>query len=367
LFDGNVYPLRTSVGVFRVPSFFADKEKMEALANTLDSAVEDHISEGAFLTRLKKEAALDDEEMNAVKGDIRVLYEQLLELHDQGLNGVWARIMKNSFAPLFLEQFHYIVGNPPWVNWESLPDDYRIQTKPLWEHYGLFPHGGMDTILGKGKKDISMLMTYVAVDKYLRRGGKLGFVVSQSLFKTSGAGQGFRRFILPDKMPFGPMSVDDMVELKPFEGAANRTAVVVLSKGNSVRYPISYQYWTKQKTGRGSGIGFDTPFEEVTSELITYRRWQAEPVDTKDKTSAWLTARPKALKAIHNVRGASDYTANEGTNTGGANAVYWIDLVGTRPGGLAIAANITEGAKRKATATQAAIELDLVYPLIFIP
>ena len=27
----------------------------------------------------------------------------------------------------------------------------------------------MDTILGKGKKDISMIMTYVAIDKYLKQ------------------------------------------------------------------------------------------------------------------------------------------------------------------------------------------------------
>ena len=59
-----------------------------------------------------------------------------------------------------------MVGNPPWINWESLPPGYREQTMPLWQEYGLFVHSGMDTILGKGKKDISTLMTYVAADRY---------------------------------------------------------------------------------------------------------------------------------------------------------------------------------------------------------
>lgn len=231
LFEGDVYRLKTAARVFRVPVMFADRERMDALTNVLDEAVEASVGEDAFLTRVARSAELTPEESKAGAHDLGALYRDIRELHEEGLNGVWARIVKNAFAPLFLEPCHYVVGNPPWVNWESLPDEYRMETKPIWEHYGLFPHGGMDTILGKGKKDISMLMTYVAVDRYIRRGGKLGFVLSQSLFKTSGAGQGFRRFVLPDKTPFGPLVVEDMVDLKPFEGAANRTAVAVFGKG----------------------------------------------------------------------------------------------------------------------------------------
>jgi len=75
------------------------------------------------------------------------LYEQLLDLQRKGINGIWARIIKNAFAPLFQGRFDYVAGNPPWVNWESLPDDYRQETKDLWVYHGLFPHSGMDTML----------------------------------------------------------------------------------------------------------------------------------------------------------------------------------------------------------------------------
>ncbi len=364
LFDGNIYPLKTAVGVFRVPSVFAERERMDALANLLDESVEAKIAESSFLARVTREAALEPEELEAAKTDLKTLYRQLLELHQNGLNGVWARIIKNAFSPLFVEPCHYVVGNPPWVNWEHLPDDYRRSTMPLWEHYGLFPHGGMDTILGKGKKDISMLMTYVAADRYLRRGGKLGFVLSQSLFKTSGAGQGFRRFLLPDKTPFGPLVVEDMVELKPFEGATNRTSVAVFAKGHPTRYPVTYQRWRKSGTGRGSAIGFDTPYEEVTKEKITFRVWHAEPVNSEDSTSAWITARPKALRALRQLIGNSAYSAHAGSFTGGANGIYWIEIVGTRPKGSVIIANITEGAKRRIPSTKAAVEIDLLYPLL---
>ncbi|MBI4567101.1 MAG: N-6 DNA methylase [Planctomycetes bacterium] len=364
LFTGGVYPLKTAVGEFRVPAIFAERERMDALANVLDESVESGVGKDAFLHRLRDAAMLPAKEMGEAESDLVKLFQQLKELHDQGLNGVWARIIKNAFAPLFIEPCHYVVGNPPWVNWESLPDDYRQQTIPLWQGYGLFPHGGMDTILGKGKKDIAMLMTYVAADRYLRGGGRLGFVLPQNLFKTSGSGQGFRRFKLPEDTPFGPIIVEDMVELSPFEGATNRTAVAVFLKGKEVRYPVSYQYWKKRGTGRGSAIGFDTPYEEVTAEKITFRSWYAEPVNRKDSTSAWITGRRKALKALHNVLGKSPYEAHAGSFTGGANGIYWVEIVGERPGGLSIVANITEGAKKIIPSTQAAVETDLLYPLL---
>lgn len=240
LFDNGLYKLKTSVGVFDVPETFASKERMEALTNIVDESVESRIGEEAFLERLARTVDIYQSEFEAARGPLAELYRRLAELHGQGLNGVWARIIKNGFAPLFLEPVHYIVGNPPWVNWENLPDDYRQRSIPTWQKYGLFPHAGMDTILGKGKKDISMLMTYVSMDKYLLPRGKLGFVLSQSLFKTSGAGQGFRRFALPDGTTFGPLVVEDMVELKPFEGATNRTSVAVFGKGYPVRYPVPF-------------------------------------------------------------------------------------------------------------------------------
>jgi hypothetical protein len=339
---------------------------MNKMADVLDDSVESHVSETTFIKRLSTECNLEREEVLSGGETLKKLFRRLKELHEAGLNGVWARIIKNAFAPQFIEPCHYIVGNPPWVNWEHLPDEYRRSTMSLWEHYGLFPkrEKAMDTILGAAKYDISMLMTYVAVDKYLRLGGKLGFVLSQSLFKTSGAGQGFRRFMLPDGVPFGPLVVEDMVELKPFEGAANRTAVAVFAKGHAIRYPVSYQYWVKKRKGRGSGIGFDTPYEEVSKELISFRPWQAEPVNAKDITSSWITARGKALKALHKVLGPSDYKAREGVNTGGANAVFWVSITGARPGGSLMISNLTEGARRKVASSQASVESELVYPLL---
>lgn len=185
---------------------------------------------------------------------------------------------------------------------------------PLWQQYGLFVHSGMDTILGKGKKDISTLMTYVAMDRYLKQRGKLAFVITQSVFKTSGAAQGFRRFQLPDNVPLRVLHVDDLSELQPFEGASNHTSVVVLQRGQATRYPVPYTYWRKAVKGRG--IDYESDLDEVFT-MVRRMEMSARPVSGDDPTSPWLTARPRALRAIQKVLGESDYAAREGANSGG--------------------------------------------------
>jgi len=122
------------------------------------------------------------------------LYAKIEELEKEGKNKIWTRLLKNSFAPLLMGKFDFVVGNPPWVRWGYLPEGYRDATLKLWKEYGLFSLSGMDVRLGAGEKGFSMLFTYVAADRYLKKGKKLAFLITQEVFKTKGAGEGFRRF-----------------------------------------------------------------------------------------------------------------------------------------------------------------------------
>jgi hypothetical protein len=361
LFGAGAYHLRTSVGTFAIPEevFKADLDRFCVL---LEESVRAEVASGAFVHRVEQDLGIVAN--TRVGGDLSAVYSQLLDLHTHGLNGLWARLIKNNFAPLTVGQFDYVVGNPPWVNWESLPNGYRTHTKGLWERYGLFPHGGMDAILGKGKKDISMLMTYTVADALLRDGGRLGFVITQSVFKSSGAGQGFRHFGLPADKQCAPLlhilHVDDMVALNPFEGAANRTAVVVLEKGRATRYPVAYTVWQREP---GARFTYDSTIDEVSAATRRLRH-AASPVDVADPTSSWLTGPRKAVDAIRKVLGKSGYDAHAGVYSGGANGVYWLETVLRRPDGLLLVRNITEGAKVKVESVAEAIEPDLVYPLL---
>jgi SAM-dependent methyltransferase len=363
LYSHDAYTFPTAVGAFEIPAALCRIGVFDRFCDLLEACVNSDTLPDAFVQRVERELAPAD--WNAEDAArIKQTYERLRDLHAQGLNGLWARLLKNNFAPLTVGQFDYIVGNPPWINWEHLPDAYRDATKDLWTRYQLAgTYKGGRPRLGAVKVDIATLMTYVVADALLKEGGKLGFVITQSVFKTA-AGAGFRRFELPtqhkQKRPLKVLHVDDMVELQPFEAASNRTAVLVLQKGQPTCYPVPYTVWRKVE---GARFSYDSTIDEV---LAATQRFEchAEPVDPRDPTSQWLTAHPAALNAIRKVLGKACYKAHEGVNTGGANAVYWVQKTYTHPNGDVVVQNITEGAKIKVEQVSMTVEPDLLYPLL---
>jgi len=363
LLSHSTFEFPTAVGNFQVSAALCTKERFDNFCNLLEDSLKGALDVEAFIQRIERELNLSppewDERAVALSHD---LYKKLLDLHRRGLNGLWARLLKNNFAPLTVGQFDYIVGNPPWVNWENLPDRYRKSIAPIWLSYELFQQRGMRAAFTKD--DISILMTYVVSDRLLKDGGKLGFVITQSVFKSELGGRGFRRFRISQnneqEIPLRVLHVDDMVTLQPFEGASNRTAVLILEKGKPTKYPVSYTVWRKEK---GASFSYDNTLKEVTNSTKRMN-FVAEPVNLGDLTSSWLTARPKALKAIRKVLGRSDYEAHEGVNTGGANGVYWVKVVMKRPDGLLVVRNLTEDGRIRVEEVTEPIEPDLLYPLL---
>ena len=242
--------------------------------------------------------------------------------------------------------FDYVVGNPPWIAWDNLPDEYRRATKPLWERYGLFTLSGNEGRHGGAKKDVSALMLHTAADRYLKDGGRLAMVVTQTLFQTKGAGDGFRRFRLgPDGQHLKVLRVDDMVALRPFEDAANFTATIVLEKGAPTQYPVPYVKWSPDDGG------------------FRKRSCQAQPINPARPGSPWFV-RPEGFTAdLARLVGPSDYRAYLGANSGGANGVYWVNIAGESRDDVLVR-NIAGKSKQTVEAVEQTIEPGLLYPLL---
>ena len=245
------------------------------------------------------------------------------------------------------EQFDGVVGNPPWIAWDNLPDDYRAATKALWERYGLFSLSGSKARHGGGKKDLAMLLLYVAADRYLKSGGRLAMVVTQTLFQTKGAGDGFRRFRLGHGGDWlRVLRVDDMTALRPFEDAANWTSTILLQKGEPTQYPVPYVKWSP---------GDDGAFDRTT--------YTAEPIDPDRPGSPWFLRPPGWRTPLNRLTGASDYTARLGANSGGANGVYWVEVLDRCNDGVLVR-NIAGKSRRKIEPVRCVIEPELLYPLV---
>lgn len=359
---GKSYRLQTVVGDFEIPSETVRAGEMGTLSATLEACVRDQYEPSQFLARARREMSVSEPMTETV---LEALYRQLYQLDEEGRNGLWTRLLKNAFAPVLVGEFDFVVGNPPWVNWESLSDDYREATKRLWDQYGLFSLKGHAARLGGGKKDLAMLFTYAAADHYPKSGGKMGFVITQTVFKTKGAGAGFRRFRLGEEGEhLGPLVVDDMSEIKPFPGVANQTAVMVLQKGREINYPVPYTFWQGEEWGRGRRrtIPEDLTLDEVEEMTVRSNLW-ATPVDDGDPTSPWMTARRAALSALRKAIGPAAYQARAGSCTW-ANGIYWVEILGVRPDGLLVISNMEDIGRREIESEQAAVEPDLVYPLL---
>ena len=357
---GDVRELQTSAARFLIPTEVATShDYLAKYAEQLEFCIRNGYSPEEFIERCR------DETLPVTIENLHTdLYNTLVKLDNENKNGVWARIIKNSFAPLFIDPVDYVAGNPPWVNWEHLPTDYRDSTKSLWMKYDLFSLTGSAGRLGGGKKDLSMLFVYSGVDNYLVDGGKLGFVITQTVFKTKDAGEGFRSFTYhtgEENIYLNVLSVDDMSDLKPFEGATNHTAVFLCEKNTKpFNYPVPYILWQKTKKGR---INQYATLEEVQAKTLQ-RELDAMPVDRLKSTSPWLTAPEAALSEIQRVVGKSDYKGYEGVNSGGLNGCYWIRILKRLPNGELLIENLHDDGDKDVECVQTSIEPDLVYPLL---
>ena len=261
---------------------------------------------------------------------------------------------------LALPKADLVVGNPPWVNWEYMPEPYRLRSQHLWLDYGLFLPRGKG--LRFAKEDVSILITYLAADRLLRDGGLLAFVIRQGVFKSAQNGAGFRRFQLPGGQGLRVLQVDDLSKLRVFDHAMGSTALFFARKGEDTPYPVPYHLWEKRDKNLRSSIKPHSSLEEVRSKTQVHRQ-QAMPASANDPTSPWITAEDAHLELFSGVLGQNRYKARTGVFTGGANAVYWLNITG-REGAFVQVENITKRAKRQAPCVQAALEPDYLFPLI---
>jgi type II restriction/modification system DNA methylase subunit YeeA len=360
--EGNIYILRTAGGEFTVPVSIVEKGLLSSVLAEVSRGLENMFSVEEFRKRLEFVFRLESGEVAYVTK----LYGDLLKLEHEGRNRVWVAIIRNAFAPLLKGKFDYVVGNPPWVNWENLPDSYRSISKDLWDRYGLL----MVRKTGGFKRDLAMLFLARCYDMYLKKDGVLGFLIPFTVFKTQ-AGAGFRRYLTRNTMI---RIVHDLVTLYPFEGAVNRTAAIVVEKVDTEKLDptriedenlnggIKHVVWVNLSK---KPVSTDKPLEEVLRETRRYYDLVMVPLVPRRPESPWMQLTPKAVEAVRKLlTGPQSYEAHEGVNVA-LNQVYYVRIKGKTPDGRLVITNPPEpGQKKSVKQVEAVVEPDLVYPLV---
>lgn len=356
--DEDCYVLSTKAGNFPIPVNVVKNGKANRLLDTLNKCIKLNCSTSEFIEKvLKENIQLTSTEQHILEK----LYNTMHELERKGLDGIWANVIKNSFAPLFQKKVDYIIGNPPWIDWQSLPENYRNSIQKYWHQYKIFEHKGLAARLGSSHDDLSVLMTYVIMDNFLKDNGKLGFIVNQNIFQSSGGGQGFRKFLIKDNIPIEIEEVDDFVNVQPFKdlGADNKTAVFTAIKNSKTQYPVKYNIWNKKDSGK---IFANESYENIFNNKIMKYELLAKPI--KEYNSSWIIGDRIELEIFEKMiaKEKGKYRARKGIDTS-ANAIYWIKEK-KRINGKIVFENSPETSKKIIKQVTDVVEEELVYPLI---
>ncbi len=174
-----------------------------------------------------------------------------------------------------------LVGNPPWITWDRLPDRLQDRWRDRSEELDLFPHEGAAALLGHGNDDLAVPFVWVCADRYLGESGEVSVVLKRSVTKGP-AGRLFRSLRVGDR-PLALSHVHDFGSLAPFgDQVAAGAAVFTLRADEAASFPAPVTAWERDGStpGYGSGAAVRARLAREETALV--------PVDPEDPASAWI-------------------------------------------------------------------------------
>ncbi len=205
----------------------------DAVKNRL-SVDEDEVKESVLRSCLMD--YLTDKDFNLIGSFLKPYADQFLkeianiqsEFEDGRLvkaieDRVLASVLKNYF------RYDFVVGNPPYVRIELIPEDLRAHYKILYES-------------ATGRFDLYMLFIERGI-KWLTKGGMFGYIIS-NMFTKRDSGKALRKFILENSsitqfLDFGNSGV--------FAEVTNYPAILVLKNEKNLKNEIKVVRFKKQK------------------------------------------------------------------------------------------------------------------------
>lgn len=197
----------------------------------------------------------------------------------------------------------FLVGNPPWVNFTDLDENYKEKIKHLFIEFGLVANQ-RDLLLGNARTDIASLILMKTLHSNLKEGGKAIFFVPLSIFQNDGANQEFRNYRVKD-VEFCVDNIMDFNGTKIFEDILGRYGIAQFYRNKKQFFPINYHVlenneWHLHKA---------KPLFNSTDPLTVFNSEEAE---------TRLDSFQKIVLAKHS-------QPRQGVNTCGANDIFFFN------------------------------------------
>ena len=144
---------------------------------------------------------------------------------------------------------------------------------------------------------------------------------------------------------------------QPFEGATNKTAVVIIKSHRKMDYPVPYVKWAKNENcNLETSMGW-----AEARRFLSATSLQAEPIG--DSTSPWIVSGSAIGRSLKKITGASVYKARLGVYSS-PTGVFWVRVLRTTGKNRVFIENEYDSGKQQIDIKFAgSVESDCVWPL----
>jgi SAM-dependent methyltransferase len=127
--SGHDRQVDTSEGTFTFPAAVIEKDKIEKVCGLIEESVQIGRTNEQFLEKIRQGVGSLDEHSEKLLLEV---FKSIAKLNLDGRNGIWARFLKNQFAPVFVghNSFDFVIGNTR--SWEQINSGSPVQTGSLY-------------------------------------------------------------------------------------------------------------------------------------------------------------------------------------------------------------------------------------------
>lgn len=237
------------------------------------------------------------------------------------------------------------LGNPPWVTWRNMSDDYREAVAERTARSRLHHARGWAARVSAGQADLSHVFVHDAIER-VETLGRLAFVLPRTTFKAPVGPARLREGESTSGRKYRFAEVWDCIHSDPFTGVRTDAVVSFIEVDEPNVFPVP---WREASPG--------TPSEERVS-------W-ASPSDPDDPSSPWFTERDADAYGPLRLNGGERWSglrARGGINTGGGNGVFHVEVVSRR--GRTVTIRNLPSRRQPVEVTTADVESRYLRPLL---
>lgn len=221
--------------------------------------------------------------------DLNANFARLKELHEADRNHIWSYYIRNVARPVWLSReenrVDVLVGNPPWLAFRHMTATMQTKFKAMAQARGFWHNMSTAT-----HQDLAGLFVARAVERYLKTGGRLAFVVPNSVVDRDYWG-GFRQGRFDGaNVRFSPSW--DLRRIRPHLFPRGSAVIFATRATNAATMPTTALIWSGRAPHRRTPVDTAALLRHAVGELtVSTGNEERSPYSAKFSNGANLFPR----------------------------------------------------------------------------